>query len=164
MSIFRKVKNKVYSLFLSKICPLFNRHLVIGNGFSCRGGLNLNINGGKIKIGNNVFINRNCSFNARETIEIGDGCLFGENVTIYDHNHIFSDLNLNISSQGFKSKKIVIGKNCWIATNVTILCGVKIGDNTVIVANCLIYKDVPANSVVKNGTQLIVEERLNKNE
>lgn len=45
-----------------------------------------------VKIGDNVFFNNGTSIAAKEKIEIGDNCIFGENVKIYDHNHVFKDL------------------------------------------------------------------------
>ena len=79
---------------------------------------------------------------------IGDHCIFGENVKIYDHNHKYNDLSMPIGKQGFSSKEIVIEDNCWIASNVIILKGVHIGANSVIGAGVIVYKDVPENSVV----------------
>lgn len=44
---------------------------------------------GQIIIGENVFFNNGCSINSLNEIVIGSNCLFGENVHIYDHNHIY---------------------------------------------------------------------------
>ena len=106
-----------------------------------------------------AFFNNYCSINCLESIKIGKDCLFGENVKIYDHNHIFSNIDVPISSQGFSTAPIVIGNNVWIGSNCTILKGVTIGDNVVIGANCLIHHDIPSNSIVKNNSNLIVERR-----
>ena len=49
------------------------------------------------------------------------------------------------------------GNNCWICTNAVILKGVEIGDNSVIGAGCVIYRDIPANSVVKSNGSITIE-------
>lgn len=114
-----------------------------------------------IKFGDNCFINNYFSATARKAITIGNDCIFGEGVKIYDHNHKYDkkDSGEPIYLQGFTSKEVVIGNNCWIASNVTILAGVHIGDNCVIGANCLIYKDIPAGSVIKHKEELLGEKR-----
>lgn len=106
-----------------------------------------------------AFFNRSCSFSAHKLIKIGQNCIFGENVKIYDHNHIFKDKDVAISEQGFSIDEVVIGNNCWIGSNVTILKGVHIGDNVIIGASCLIYKDIPDNSIVKMNSSLLIEPR-----
>ncbi len=43
------------------------------------------------------------------------------------------------------ARPVVIGRNVWITTNVTILPGVRIGDNSIIGAGSVVVADVPAN-------------------
>ncbi|MBQ0151460.1 MAG: acyltransferase [Chryseobacterium sp.] len=109
----------------------------------------------------NVFMNNFCSVNCLQHIFIGENTLFGENVKIYDHNHVYTRSEpLQIKHQEFTSAPIHIGKNCWLGSNVTILKGVTIGDNAIIGAGCTIFKDVPANTTVVNSQVLIEKSRL----
>ena len=39
-------------------------------------------------IGNHVFFNNDCSINCKDEIIIGNNCILGENVRIYDQNSI----------------------------------------------------------------------------
>ena len=107
-----------------------------------------------LQIGNNVFFNNYTSINCHNKIIIGNDCLFGEMVKLYDHNHQYSNKNIPIATQGFSKGIIVIGDNCWIGSNVIILKNVTIGNNVIIGANCLIYKDIPSNSIVKLAQSL----------
>lgn len=104
-----------------------------------------NIQGGKVKVGDNVFFNRSLSLNSRSEITIGDGCMFGENVKIYDHDHEFS--TRGVSRNTFRVSSVNIGKNSWIGSNVIILKGVTIGQNCVVGAGSVVTKDIPANVV-----------------
>ena len=113
----------------------------------------------RIEIGG-AFFNRGCSLNAHKLIRIGENCIFGENVKIYDHNHVFERMDVPISQQGFSVDEVIIGDNCWVGSNVVILKGVTIGNNVVIGANCLIYRDIPSNTIVKMGSNLMISERL----
>ncbi len=103
-------------------------------------------------INNNVFFNNYCSVNCLEKIIIGENTLFGEGVKLYDHNHQYS--KEKIEHQEFNTSPIIIGKNCWLGSNVIVLKGVAIGDNSIIGAGCIIYKDVPADSIIINKQDL----------
>lgn len=109
--------------------------------------------GGKIDIGNDVFINENCIFSCRKRIKIGDNCIVGNNVYIYDNDHDYrNDLN------NYTTSDVIIGNNCWIGCNVVILRGVQIGDNCVIGSGTIITHDIPNNSKVYNEKKLIVNQ------
>ena len=99
-------------------------------------------------------MNNYCSINCLENIEIGENTLFGEGVKIYDHNHQYS--SEKIEHQKFTTAPVKIGKNCWLGSNVIILKGVTIGDNVILGAGCVIYKDIPANSIVINKQEQII--------
>lgn len=139
---------------------IYGSRLKLGDNTSFRGGLKIMIEGdGRIQFGNNCFINNGFCATSLKAITIGDNCIFGEGVKIYDHNHGHALNGVPFRDQDFESKEIIIGNNCWIASNVTILAGVHIGDNCVVGANCLVYKDIPANSIVKHWEELIIENR-----
>ena len=132
-------------------------HFVVGANVICRNFENFHVSSGKVILHNGVFINNSCSFNCMERIEIGAGTMMGEGVRFYDHDHIYTAEK--IEKWQWTSAPIIVGRDCWIGSNVTILKGVTIGDNTIIGAGCLIRNDVPANSVVYNDGNLIVKER-----
>ena len=120
-------------------------------------------NMGKLIIGSEVFFNNYCSINCLASITIGDNTQFGEGVKIYDHNHKYAYVNdtLLIEKSEFNTAPVIIGANCWIGSSVTILKGVTIGDNTIIGANNLIHKSVPANTIIKAKADHIIESDSN---
>ncbi|WP_225432900.1 MULTISPECIES: glycosyltransferase [Bifidobacterium] len=129
---------------------VYGRHMRWGKAFHMRRGFQATVeNGGEIVIGDNVFFNNGCGLHARKRIEIGSETIFGENVHVYDHNHRFADPTVAIKEQGYSEAPVTIGRHCWIGSNVTILKGSTIGDNTVIGAGCVISGDIPADSVVR---------------
>lgn len=73
---------------------------------------------------------------------------------VYDHNHCYKNPDVPIKDHGFTVAPVRIGKHCWIVSNVVILKGVTIGDNCVIGAGCIVYKDVADGSVVVNKQEL----------
>ncbi|WP_448702968.1 acyltransferase [Mucilaginibacter sp. AW1-3] len=116
---------------------------------------------GRLQIGANVFFNNYCSVSCLGNIEIGENTMFGEGVKIYDHNHAhhYDNGTLKVEKSEFKTGSVKIGKDCWIGSNVTILNNVEIGDNVIVGAHCLIYKSIPANSIVKHAENLIITEK-----
>lgn len=98
-----------------------------------------------IYIGNNCFFNRNCSLTSLGKIRIGDDCIFGEGVKIYDHNHNTNEQGVLFRKQGYKVGKVEIGSNVWIGSNVIILPNVSIGNNVVIAAGSIVTKNIPNN-------------------
>lgn len=152
---------KIYCHFMALIWKLYYRvvyrsRLSLGSKLQFRKGFTLLLDeSGVVNIGNSVFFNNYCTICAKNEIIIGDGTIFGENVKIYDHNHIYSDQDIPIKQQGYTSAPIHIGKHCWIGSNVTILKGVAIGDNCVIGAGCVVYKDVPSNTRIVNKQELV---------
>jgi len=138
---------------------IYGSRLKIGKGTTWRRKLLVMISDeGNIKIGKNCFFNNYCSLNSNVGITIGENCLFGENVKIYDHNHKFADASVPIKQQGFSNAEITIGNNCWIGSNVTVLKGAVIGNHCVIGAGAVISGSIPENTVVKPETTYLFEE------
>lgn len=107
---------------------------------------------GKILIGKNCFIGRNCSIIAHESINIGDNCMFGPGVVIYDHDHIFDEMGVH--NEGYATSPIVIGDRCWLGANSVILRGSVIGDGCVIGAGTVVKGVIPPHSIVTNNTSI----------
>jgi len=138
---------------------LYGRSIRWGKAFHFRKGLQLTAEqGGTITIGNNVFFNNDCAAHAIQEIRIGDETIFGEGVRIYDHNHRFADADESIKVQGYSTAPVVIGRHCWIGSNVTIIKGASIGDNCVIGAGCVIDAPIPPDTMVRLKQELVTEE------
>ena len=137
---------------------LYGSHFLIGRGTTFRRSFSAYIEGNAIiNIGRNCFFNHYCSINALEQVVIGEGCIFGENVKIYDHNHKFADDNVSIKDQGFSIAPVTIGDHCWVGSNTVILKGCSIGANCVIGAGCIISGAIPDNSIVSMNRDLSIK-------
>lgn len=101
---------------------------------------------GNITIGNQTFLNRNVHVYAEQgKVTIGNRCLIGFNTSISTATHTpsyrFEDRVNPIY------KEVSIGNNVWIGSNVCIIGGVTIGDNSIISAGSLVHKNIPKNSM-----------------
>jgi len=106
---------------------------------------------GKLSIGEGCYFNRFCIISSHEQITIGSGCMFGPGVKIYDNNHQHTP-EKGVSCQ-LNTKPVEIGNNCWIASDVIILKGSRIGDNCVIGAQCIVHGEIPAGSVIRKKSE-----------
>ncbi|MCO7071813.1 acyltransferase, partial [Vibrio cholerae] len=140
--------NPLESYFSGSVTIGSKGYLDISHGLRNKRNLNLNVNSGVLKIGRNNFFNNNVSINVHMSVIIGDNCLFGENISIYDHNHKFGSLSSIIKEQGFNQKPISIGNDVWIGSGTIILSGVTIGNGAIIAAGSIVTKDVPDNSIL----------------
>lgn len=120
--------------------------LMLGGKGVIRDYVTVRVSGGTLSIGQNFFINSYSSFTTKCRIEIGENCLIGEGVRIYDHDHAIGPAGG--SETHFKTAPVIIGKNVWIGSGVVILRGSTIGDGAVIGAGSLIKGKVPAGAVV----------------
>ena len=92
-------------------------------------------------------------------ITIGKNVMFGPKCSLFAENHVFSDTETSIKSQGVKQKGITIEDDCWIGSNVTILDGVTIGRGSVVGAGTLVTRSIPAGSVVVDKREKAIRER-----
>ena len=98
----------------------------------------------RIKLGENIYINKYVMIDASRSISIGAGTMIGPCCYITDHDHGTAE-GENIADQGLSEADVVIGKNVWLGAGVKILKGVHIGDNAVIGAGSVVTRSVPEN-------------------
>lgn len=100
--------------------------------------------GRNIRVGRNVFINHACEFMDRGGIAIGDDVLIGPKVNLVTISHPRDPA----TRRSTHCARIVIEKGAWLGAAVSVMPGVTIGENAVVVANAVVTRDVPGNTVV----------------
>ena len=115
-----------------------------------------------IKIGKNVAVNNNMFFCANKSIVVEDDVLIGERVTIMDHNGhgVYPDRRRNSAGT---AKEVIIKRNVWIGSNVTILPGTIIGDNSVVGAGSVVKGVFPDNVVIQGNPAVVVKKIKTEN-
>ncbi len=119
--------------------------------------------GSYIRIGRNVGIGEYAHLGGAGGLEIGDDCIIGPYFSCHPENHQFYNHQELIRLQGVTRKGIVVGKNCWVGAKVTLLDGVRIGDNCVIAAGAVVTKDMPANAVIGGVPAKVIRYREQEN-
>lgn len=106
----------------------------------------------KLKIGNDCKINSSVYINARSGVTIGDDVTLSHSAKIistgYDIDHwINTGKKLHV-----EDSPVFIGNHCWIGANATILPGVRItGEYVVIGAGAVVTKDIAESKVLVAG-------------
>ena len=104
-------------------------------------------------VGENFYANFNFTVLDTCPINIGDNVFFGPNCTLAAALHFMNaeERRMRVKEDGSPydiefGKPITIGNDCWIASNVVICGGVKIGNNCVIGAGSVVTRDIPDGS------------------
>jgi acetyltransferase-like isoleucine patch superfamily enzyme len=100
----------------------------------------------QIVVQENVFTNNNLFICAENFVEIGNGTLIGEGVTITDHEAHNND-------PGFRDQLgqigiVKIGNNVWIGNRAIILKNTIIGNNSIIAAGSVVSGTFPSDVIV----------------
>lgn len=107
--------------------------------------LHANWGGRQVHFGKEIYANFNLTLVDDAHIYVGDGVMFGPNVTISTASHPIEP-HLRRKQMQY-NLEVHIGNNVWIGSGAVILSGVTIGDNTVIGAGSIVTKDIPANVI-----------------
>ncbi len=157
--IFQRI-NQMMKILYYKI--KYGKRFKCGKRVKFRKRFQLNISdNGYVSIGNDCFFNNDCSINAHKKIIIGDNNIFGENVKIYDHNHIFNDKKIDFK-KNFNERSITIANNNWFGSNCVILSKAKIGSYNVFSANLSINEEYESENIVTLENKKTVKKIIYK--
>lgn len=110
---------------------------------------------GSITVGDNVLISPGTRISASDEIVIGDNVMMANSVYITDSDwHGIYDR----TERSEEVRPVHIGENAWLGDHCMILKGVTIGQNSVVGANAVVSRDVPANVVVAGNPAVVVKE------
>ena len=108
--------------------------------------------GTNLKTGANFYANFNLTVLDCCPVTVGNDVLIGPNCSLVTpvHPMRYQDRNIRFKPDGTPfdyeyAKPITIGDNCWLASNVTVCGGVRIGSGCVIGAGSVVTRDLPDN-------------------
>ena len=125
--------------------------------------------GDNIEIGECFYANFNFTALDCGPIKIGKNVYIGTNVSLLTPVHPFrwQQRNMRFKPDGTAfdyeyAKPIVIGDNCWLAGNVTVIGGVTIGEGCVIGAGSVVTRDIPPNSLAVGNPCRVIRQITEK--
>lgn len=92
-------------------------------------------------------------------IEIGEHCLFAENVELWaSDTHSIIDLETN--DRVNLDKPIIIEDNVWICNRALVMKGVRIGKNSVIASGSIVTKNIKNNAIAAGIPATVIKENI----
>ncbi len=136
---FNKAPSKGHLKKLKNIFAHCGEQVFIEYGFHCD-------YGDKISLGNNVYLNVNCTLLDGGHITIGDNSLIGPGVQIITINHDTNPAS-RLTKTNYASD-VLLENNVWIGAGSIILPGVNIGQGAVIGAGSVVTAKVQPDTLV----------------
>lgn len=128
----------------------------VGSGVDFRRGFKCEISGdGRVVIGPGTVFTSYALIQCSTLIEILPRSQIGQSVLIVDGNHRFRDWTKHMFAQGYDYKPITIGPAAIIYGNSTVVASV--GKRSVIGANSVVTRDVPAYCLAAGAPARIIE-------
>jgi len=152
LSLNRSWQKRNYASSLFEMAE--NSKLIVNGTFDVYSGLYMSITKNAVLILGSGYINNNLNISCFEKIEIGNGVVISENVTIRDNDDHFIDDATKTTAP------VKIGNHVWIGLRVTVLKGVTIGDGAVVAAGAVVTKDVAPNTLVGGVPAKVIKENV----
>lgn len=156
----RRARLELAGIKLGSDCTL-GSHLSCRRGISPRGpgrialgpscqleiGTVLHAYGGKIELGENVFLGPYAVIYGHGGVVVGADSLVSMHCRILSSNHTVPAVSRLIRGEPDELLPTHIGRDVWLGAGVTILGGVTIGDGCVVGAGAVVTKDLPAGAI-----------------
>jgi acetyltransferase-like isoleucine patch superfamily enzyme len=117
-----------------------------------------------VEIQKNASIGKNCKISSHtficEGVHVEDNVFIGHNVTFINDKHPRS-VNPDGTMQNEQDWKVVetfVKKGASIGSSATILCGVTIGENSIVGAGSVVTKSVPPNTIVAGVPAKVIKK------
>lgn len=114
---------------------------------------------GYIEIDRSAYIGTGCCLHGHAGLAIGEHTLFAQNITITPFSHKFEDPDELIIKQGGHSRKVTIGRDCYLGKCVCVLYSADIGDGSVIGSGAVVIKPIPPYSVAVGVPAKVIRRR-----
>lgn len=110
-----------------------------------------------LTIGDGTYIGRFSHIYSTSKIEIGKKVLMADKVYLSDNLHSYQNIDLPVIDQPIRqTNPVMIGDGAWIGENVCVI-GASVGKNSVIGANSVVTKDIPAYCIAVGSPAIIIK-------
>ncbi|MEL6671263.1 MAG: putative colanic acid biosynthesis acetyltransferase [Bacteroidota bacterium] len=126
------------------------------------------------KVGKGVLLRPSCSITYPWKVEIGEDSWIGDEVVLYSLGQITIGANAVVSQRsyictgshdyldtafGIYAQPIIIEEEAWLATDVFVAPGLRIGAGTVVGARSSVLHDLPAGKICIGSPARVIKDR-----
>lgn len=151
----KKINGIIRDCKIGKNCTIWN----YVNLYACEIADNVTI-ACFVEIGRNSKVGKNSRIGMGtcicQEVTIGENVFVSPNVVFIDNK--YPDLTKIGVPGGNKIEKTIVEDYAVIGANATIICGVRIGKNSIVGAGSVVTKDVPPNTVVVGNPARILKK------
>lgn len=115
--------------------------------------------GGSVRIGHRTGIGDFANLYGQGGLTVGDDVIMASGVRIMTAEHVFRRRDVPIRDQGEQVSPTVIEDGVWLAANVVVLAGVRVGRGAVCAAGAVVTRDVAPFTIVGGVPARLIRER-----
>ena len=134
------------------------------NLYGCSVGENSKI-GAFVEIQKNAAIGKNCKISSHsficEGVTVEDNVFVGHNVTFTNDIYPCATTSQGTlqTDEDWNCTPTLVKCGASIGSSVTLLCGITVGENSIVGAGSVVTKDVPSNTVVAGNPAKILRKK-----
>ncbi|HEY2043533.1 MAG TPA: acyltransferase [Jatrophihabitans sp.] len=150
-------------VFIGRGVELYARpgygRLILGRWVHLGDGTSLRCHEGTLQIGDKVVFGRHDVVNCYLDVSVGAASIIADMVYIADFDHIFDNADVPIKDQGIAKSPVRIGADVWLGTKATVVRGSAVGQGSVVAANAVVTRNLPAYSIAAGVPARVLRSR-----
>jgi maltose O-acetyltransferase len=121
--------------------------------------VHVELTGREIYVDDAVHIGPRCRLFGGGGIWVGEGTIFGPEVTVLSSMPCYEEPTLLPFDKGVKPMPVRIGKGVWVGYGATLCPGITVGEGAVIGMGTVVTEDVPSGAVVGGNPARLLRMR-----
>jgi acetyltransferase-like isoleucine patch superfamily enzyme len=115
--------------------------------------------GGDVEIGDGSSVNDFTVIRGGGGVRIGNCVRIGPHCVLIGASHKYDRTDIPIGEQGLTLQPVIVEDGVWIGANCTVLCGVTVGEGSIIGAGSVVTRSIPPYTVAVGNPAKVTRDR-----